>query len=283
VQSRMGKNAKKGLTDGSATSSNDTNLILRAIENTMQTLSDRFDKQEESILKMKHIFDELVGRFNEQQQVVMKLSEDNKLLLEENEAFKKTHHFLSSEINILKSKMNEIQQEKINNEVLITHLPINSEIDVEVLTDKLVKLFCCDSRNIIKKQSILNNKTGAKQNYHHISLTFKDDISKQSFLSKKKQHGPIFWKQFFPGSMMTDDNNNFQIYINEKLTIDNLQLLREAKKMCKSGKLMFAWSQRGSVLARKSDGGIIHKLRLSEDLEALCKVSIVDLDDCKNE
>jgi hypothetical protein len=62
VQSRMGKNAKKGPTDGSATFSNDTNLKLRAIENTMQTLSDRFDKQEESILQMKHIFDELVGR-----------------------------------------------------------------------------------------------------------------------------------------------------------------------------------------------------------------------------
>jgi hypothetical protein len=39
------KTQKKCSTDISSTSSNDTNLILREIE-TMQTLSDRFDKQE---------------------------------------------------------------------------------------------------------------------------------------------------------------------------------------------------------------------------------------------
>jgi hypothetical protein len=276
----MGKNAKKTpplSTNGNASiSNNDTDLILRAIENTMQILSNRFEKQENNIIKMQQSFDELTRRYSEQQQVILKLSEDNKQLEEENKVVKMNQQHLSAEVNTFKAKLNELNQEQLNNDVLITNLPMNDGINADSVVKNIFNLLRCDDRDITKKYKILNNKTGTRRKYHHICLTFKDDTTKEKFLCNKRKLGPIFWEQILPDAMTKDQNNSKEIYINEKLTSYNLQLVREARRRRKNGLLAFAWNQRGSVLARKIDGGPIHKLRLLDDLDRLCGLSTED-------
>jgi hypothetical protein len=276
----MGKNAKKTAspsTNGSASiSNNDTNLILRAIENTMQILSNRFEKQENNIIKMQQSFDELTRRYCEQQQVILKLSEDNKQLEEENKVVKMNQQHLSTEVNTFNAKLNELNQEQLNKDVLITNLPMNDEINADSVVKNIFNLLHCDDRDITKRYKILNNKTGTIRKYHHICLTFKDEATKEKFLCNKRKLGPIFWEQILPDAMTKDQNNSKEIYVNEKLTSYNLQLVREARRRRKNGLLAFAWNQRGSVLARKIDGGPIHKLRLLDDLDRLCGLSTED-------
>jgi hypothetical protein len=59
------------------------------------------------------------------------------------------------------------------------------------------------------------------------------ESAKENFLKRKKDNGLIVWQQIQPYSLLTDDNKLREIYINEKLTFYNLELLREASKIQK--------------------------------------------------
>jgi hypothetical protein len=282
----MGKNSKRSKTElhnnnGSSTStesdagtssigSNDTNLILKAIEKSLEVLSNRFEKQEQSILKLENTLSDMRNQINQQAENIVKLNHDNIQLQKEISNLKEYHQKSEAEHDKTKADINEINQDKLMKDILITNLPINNNFSTTQIVEKVFQILNCDVGSITKQYSVLHNKTAFNTNFHHINISFTHESAKENFLKRKKDNGPIFWQQILPHSLLTDDNKLREIYVNEKLTYYNLELLREARKKQKTAILKYAWHQRGSVLIRKTEGGAIMKIRSLIQLEEIC-------------
>lgn len=263
----MGKGSKKKESSSDEKEAcNDTDLILRAIENSMKVLSDRFERQAENMTKMQTSLNELARRFFEQQQKAETISEENRQL-------RSSYQIISDEIVGIKAEMNKMIQDKIKNEVLITHLPVSKTINADAVVDVLFQKMQCSQHEVISKYSVLKMGTSTKPGFHQICLKFRDETSKRIFLAKKKNIGPIFWSHIFPDAIKTAVEDDLQVFINEKLTKFNLDLIREARKRRQSGLVKFAWHQNGSVLIRRAENGPIERIRCVNDLDRICGVT----------
>jgi hypothetical protein len=66
--------------------------------------------------------------------------------------------YLSIEVNTLKAKLNELDQEQLNKDFLITNVLMDDEINADSVVKNIFNLLLCDGRDITKKYKFFNNK-----------------------------------------------------------------------------------------------------------------------------
>jgi hypothetical protein len=91
----------------------------------------------------------------------------------------------------LKAKLNELDQEQLNKDFLITNVPMNDEINADSVVKNIFSLLRCDDRDITKKYKFFNNKLEQEG-----SITIS--------VSQRKLW-PIFWEQILPDDAMTKE------------------------------------------------------------------------------
>jgi hypothetical protein len=224
----------------------DTQKILDAINLSLEVLTARFDKQEESIKN---------------------LLAENASLAEENKRLNSNQHYFNSTIEYLRGEVNELQQEKFNCDVTITNIPTQFEIDNNSFVDKILNHTGTDKATVINSYSVSRTRYGGKGKYLNIILRFSSAELQQKFLLDRKQKGPILYNQIFENQQLTDTTAEKQIYINERLTTFNLELLQEARRIQRKGCIRFAWHQRGVVLIKKSEGGAVTRIKSLDQLQ----------------
>lgn len=64
----------------------------------------------------------------------------------------------------------------------------------------------------------------------------------------------------------SDAVKNAKIIVKEHVDANNMSLLKEAKKLKASGKILFAWFQNSSVLIRKEADSKITKIKSMDDI-----------------
>jgi predicted RNase H-like nuclease (RuvC/YqgF family) len=239
--------------------------ILISIQSSLELLNKRFDKQEQIVEKLEVSLGELSSRLEQQQQKISELSEANTKLQQESETIQQNQHYFNTEIDFLKGELNDLQQQRMNKDIIISNLPIVDNLDTKTVIEKILQLFEIDQSVISKQYNVINTS----RKYHHINVTFTTEEAKIAFLDKKKEHGVLLWQQLLPENLLTDSNKIYEIYVNEKLTQFNLELLREARKVQKSGLVKFAWHQGGAVLVRKIIDGPIIKIRQFSQLNRI--------------
>jgi regulator of replication initiation timing len=143
------RNAKEAHLESPNTSSsmNDTQRVLSAIENSLLVVTEKFDKQEETIKQ---------------------LTQHNIALVTDITELKKNQEYFLTENDFLKSEVNDLQQEKLNSEVVISNLPINDQISAEETVEKILQTFGVNKEEVSGLFSVVKkNITGWEK-----SITF---------------------------------------------------------------------------------------------------------------
>jgi septal ring factor EnvC (AmiA/AmiB activator) len=230
---------------GTSEQQDSTNLILNAIENSLKVLTDKLDKQEETIKT---------------------LTQENSVLLNEVTRMKDNQAYFNNTIEYLKSEINELKQEKLNSDVIVTNIPTNFEVDPEDLISRIAEHCGTNKEEIAHHFGYIRNKQGGRGKYHNIIIRFNSSAAQEKFLTAKKNKGPLLYQQIFQPNNINNTNAEKEIYISERLTSFNLELLHEARRIQKKGSVKFAWHQRGCVLIKKAEGGAVIKIKYRDQL-----------------
>jgi hypothetical protein len=227
-------------------SSEDTKIILSAINESLAILTQRFDKQEESIKA---------------------LVLENATLVEENKRLNSNQNYFNNTIEYLRGEINDLQQEKLNRDITITNIPTQFPIDSNICVDKILDVIGADKSTLVNHYTVSRNRYGGRGKYINIILKFSTAEAQQKVLLDKKQKGLILYNQIFDNQQLTDSTAERQIYINERLTTYNLEILQEARRIQRKGSVKFAWHQRGTVLIKQKEGGPVIKIKSLDQLQ----------------
>jgi hypothetical protein len=125
-----------------------------------------------------------------------------------NSIVKINQQHLSIDLNILKVKFNELDQEQLNEDFLITNVPMNDEINADSVVMNIFNLLRCDGRDITKKYKFFNNKLEQQGSItisvSHLKMRL---LKKSFFVINVRKLGPIFWEQILP--LTKEQNKKF--------------------------------------------------------------------------
>lgn len=230
--------------DSSNTGSNDTQVILTAIENSLAVLVAKLDRQGETIIQ---------------------LTADNQQLQKEVTELKQDQQHCLAEISFLKSEMNILQQEKFNCDIVISNAPVDQKISTAEIVDLTLQYVSFkEKEQVIGSYDVIKKKFDGSGLIRNVFVKFCSPQAQNKFLAAKKAKGPMFHHQMF--GAMSHAESTKEMYINERLTNQNLALLREARRIQKKGLVKYAWHQQGSILIREQEGADIKKVKQLKDV-----------------
>lgn len=193
------------------------------------------------------------------------LINDNKELKQQvkKNSFKTTQ--LESKVIELESELNDIKQEKLANQIVISGIP---KVPNEKLADVLVKIGGKLEVNI-KDEEIISARRMEKSNSESnnytapILVTFRNVQLKTELLQKQKMLGKLVTDQ------VDLEPKGKMIYINEFVTEHTLRLFAKTKKLAVEKNYKYVWIQNARVLMRKIEKGKIIKISSDLDLDQI--------------
>lgn len=209
--------------------------IFKIIKETHQTVTFMADK-----------FDDINTRMNE-------IEQQNKQILKENQQLK--NRLIKLEIADHRN-----QQQKLCTQLTIHGIPKKPNENLQNIITNVTKTLNIN----ITQQNIKNIRRMNINNNTPIIVVELDTIElKQEIHTNFKQNGPIMLTQI----LNTSSNETTKIYINEYLTENTKNLLRETKKMREKFKIQFVWVKDGSVFARESSNSKIIKITHTDEIQ----------------
>lgn len=177
-------------------------------------------------------------------------------LEEENISLKNSNDILEEQIIFLKDQVNNLAQDKLNNDIEINGVPVSENENLNVITSKLfskleININKSDTINMYRQQSKHNNSGLPSP----IIITFRHNNIKNKIIEAKKDKTINFNEICTTTSSSTDSEINEKrlIYINERLTKNNNYLFKKARDLKRKNKVKFAWVKNGRVLIRKTE------------------------------
>jgi hypothetical protein len=171
-------------------------------------------------------------------------------------------------MDLLKSDINELHQERLNCDAVISNLPINQHISTDEIVKNILQYVNMSTDQVAGYYNVMKNKFDGQGKIHNIFIKFKSPELQNKFLLAKKRSGPLLYQQLFFTTQNGNTDGMKEIYINERLTIYNLELLRQARKTQKNGYIKYAWHQRGSILIRQNEQSPIRKIKMISNLQS---------------
>lgn len=200
-------------------------------------VSGKLNKILESITNLTETINQLTTQNSELKKVTDEIKGNMKVVQKENEV-------MGKEIDYLKTQVNILQQEKLNNVLLCFGVSVKDKDDISsVMYNEF------DKRGIsvdgIMSFKIKSQKKNNK-NPPPILLTFRNTECRNSMLASVKA-----WKKKERAKSVSSlDRSGDRFGVREMLTQLNFQLLTEAKLMLKTT-FRFIWAQRGRILVKK--------------------------------
>lgn len=163
------------------------------------------------------------------------------------------HHDAS--IEVLRRQMNDIEQSKIENHMVISGIPaveLNEKMNVTSVATSSIKKYVKDFENSSIKHAFI--QTTRNKETAFVVVVFKDLDSKQEVIKKKKE------------TAKNEESNS--IYFNDRLTSVTRALYQKARRIVKDIGAKYATVSHGKVTIVMNDGSR-KKIRWFDDLAQL--------------
>lgn len=156
---------------------------------------------------------------------------------------------ICDDVCLVKKEINEIQQNSMSNDVVITGLFEEQNENLfdkveRVLTHYNIKL----KKDDIKKIYRLKNKKCGKNS--PVLMVLKKNTVKCHILEMQKKYGPALLQAIYENLPKTDVR---KVFFKHRLTKENLLLLRESRKVGRENGYEFIWtSSNASILMKRN-------------------------------
>lgn len=209
----------------------DVDTIVRAIEDSQQFLSAKFD-----------------GIVND----VQSLKEDNDLLKAEVADLRKSQSSLSTLVYKLESNCDKTNKESLSNNAVVLGIPVQSKENVPELISKVAKCIGADvPAPSLLSASRVTTSSSALNKLVPIRITFEDKAVKESFFSKKREFGRLLSSSIDQSMVLNGKPTN--IAVRDELTPLSLELLHEMRNQQKKLNLKYVWAGRDGIILVKKD------------------------------
>ncbi len=220
---------------------------------------------------------EMTTQLGELQKKLLKIQEDVDMLQTENarqhrliERLEHKNYEKQSEINKLKNKLDEIDQEGHSLSMQIVGFAENKDEGDDI--KQFTKLLKEKTGVKIKPTDVTEMKRLGKRNdvkSRNVIARFKDKETRQKIYKERKK-------------LIQSGSPNKSVYLNDALTQHRQQLLYAARQLVKGRKLYAAWSQDGNILVRKGEASSIIQVHDHDDL-MIIKTKETESDDTSSQ
>lgn len=232
--------------------SEDNNTIECKSDNT--NLLNELNNKMDMIIKQNS---ELCKKFDLLSEKYIDLEKCTKQLISDNKHLKSENIELKNMINNITFKFNDIEQEKLINDVQLSGIPKMQNEDLK----KIFLTLCNKVNSDIKDVDIIgiyrkNTKTKANKEElpGPIVIKLSTTAKKIDLLSKcKKIKG-------FDTSILNADIEKRPFYVGDHVTGPTLFLYAKAKELLNTKKLSFVWIQNGNVLVKRVNNNAVIKI-----------------------
>ncbi|KAI5696851.1 hypothetical protein M8J75_001094 [Diaphorina citri] len=200
--------------------------------------------------------DELTNAMKNIQQSVIIMDNNQKKLEAQNIELK-------TKVDILETKLHEMNQDMNMNKIEITGIPPN--VDANAYTEKVFEKIKVN--DIVKKGDYVVEKIikqGNKDQPKQLVVQFESKYKKEKIMQKVKEEKPAL-----KSGDITNIGPSVPIYINEYLTPYNKRLFFEAKKMKNDKNYAYLWIKNGQILLKKTNASKVMRLSTMNDLTKL--------------
>lgn len=204
------------------------------------------------------------NRFDEFNGTVRQLQDENLLLKSNVNKLEHKMQLMENELGTIQSELNKIQQEKLNNQIVITGIP--TEQNPSTIIPAIASILKIELSTTDIKSSRFLQKKNQTLKYAPLLIEFnKQSNIGELLIQKYKQNGPLLPTQLnIPQSQSIK-----KIFINEYLTDNNRNLITQARKLRNTHNFKFIWYKNGYIWAKQNEGSNTYKLSSMLDLQNL--------------
>lgn len=225
----------------------EVNTVVKAIEDSQQFLSSKFD----SIVTD-----------------VQDLKSDNVRLNSEVDELKKSQSSLTAFVNKLEVKADKANRDSICNNAVILGVPVHADENIPELVSKVAECIGVDlPSDALLSAARVSSSSASENKLVPIRIVFKDKSVKEMFFSKKKEFGQLASSSVNRSLVLNGKPTN--VAIRDELTPFSLELLQEMREVQKKLNLKFVWAGRdGVILVKKNEHSKPEIIRNRNDLSS---------------
>jgi hypothetical protein len=226
-----GEAAANVSTSGSESSEEETNeevtQMLRDIKKSQQFLADKFDAFEK---------------------IVANLLTENKNLNDNITTLQQNSTQQEQKIENMFTEVNYYKQKLLEKDVVIGGLPNLENIKPETVLEKIDKIYNFGLQNVDQIFAITGKNRLTKKPYNNIIIKFTSNRAKECLINQQSEKGLLLWGQLYDDLEPNLAQN--KIFINERLTPENLTILNAARKLRNDGVLVYVWHKHDTILCK---------------------------------
>lgn len=157
---------------------------------------------------------------------------------------------VQAEIKIVNKEINSLKQKNLSNDIIATGIPENNdEFLLQSVNNILIKHDIILKESDVKKIYRLKNKNCVSPSISPILIEFRNDSCKSMILQKQRKNGPVLLNQVDTNILHTDLR---KVYFKDRLTKENLILLRECRNFGRNNGYKYVWVQdSGTILIKQ--------------------------------
>lgn len=240
---------------------NDINSKKRKLSGTIQGDSEQSSDYLKVISFFEKKFDDLKQFNNELVKNLEESLKNNQVLLDRVDQLENNEEFLKSEVDQLRSQVNDLEQSKLRNNIIIRNIEHQNNENIYDLTSRVLTVVGkSEASNQISSCYRIKNRN-ASRDPGSIVVSFTNPFIKDTVLELKTSLRII-------NSDIGFEKNNSQIYIQEHLSYHNQELFYFARQLRKFG-YRFVWSKFGKIYVRKSTSTKTVWIRSKEQVDKL--------------
>lgn len=222
-------------------------LILAEIKDMKKDLKEFKTSQDKQTAEFKVILKELKEENNNLKVTVKKLTSQN--------------NQLNSEVSRLSFGLNNLFQDKLSNNLIVSGVPSTDGENLEkvmIELAKVLKINLIPADFTVKRiLSKVNNK------FSNLLVEFANVKYKTALLQQRKKISLV------PSKLGFSSEDKREIFFFHHLTGQNQKLLAESRKLKNNYSFKFVWFQNNQILARKVEKSKIISIRSIADLDSI--------------
>lgn len=225
----------------------EVNTVVRAIEESQQFLSSKFD-------------DVLTD--------VQTLKSDHDRLNTEVDKLKKSQSSLKAFVNKLEMQADKANRDSIGNNAVILGIPAQDNEHIPGLVSKMAECVGVDLPSAaLLSASRVSSSSASLNKLIPIRVVFKDKSVKELFFAKKRAHGQLL-SSSIDQSLLWNGKPTY-VAIRDELTPFSLELLQEVREWQKKLNLKYVWAGRdGVILIKRKEDSKPELIRNRNDLSS---------------
>lgn len=173
---------------------------------------------------------------------------------------------VQANIKTVNKEINSLKQKNLSNDIIATGIPeVKNEILLQSVNNVLIQHDITLKESDVKKMYRLKTKNCVS--ISPILIEFKNDSFKSMILQKQRKNGPVLLNEVDKNILPTDLR---KVYFKDRLTKENLILLRECRIFGRNHGFKYVWVQdSGTILIKQDDNSRPIEICSLQDLDQL--------------